>query len=463
MAEMTRRRRNYWGRFLLIWAILLLILGAALCFVLYRYLEVYEITRPEPVMDRFLQDYSASQLLDRARENVQLELTEFDDPDALFASYLNTIDTTRTLSYRADSRESDETHLAYVIHSGPSELCTVVLTPDGSSPGFGRHAWRVSEIRSAPITEILSSVRITVDALSGTELLLNDRPLTDQYLVDEISSPNLSRFEAGLDPLPSFVRYEVGPLYGEVRLTDTAGNTFSPDGDTASGTLHYQASSGERSLTVRAPEDLRVFVNGVELTSQELVSSGLGVLEGLDVYTGDAACRTNLYRVDGLYMPATVSAVEADGTVLTPVASAEDSFTFFHSGEAETEEILRPSAELFFSAYMDYSANAYEATRFYNLLNRILPGTGLYEYVFSSREAMYWASGTSTSYRDLRYENFHRISDYCSVCTVIYSADMTATSWYEQYSYSLENAYELAFVSDGGFWYAAGMDVIAGS
>ena len=75
---------------------------------------------------------------------------------------------------------------------------------------------------------------------------------------------------------------------------------------------------------------------------------------------------------------------------------------------------------------------------------------------------MYWASGTQTEYNDLRYENFHKVSDYCIICTVIYSADMTATNWYEQYSYKLENAYELAFVSTNAKWLAAGMNVITG-
>ena len=55
------------------------------------------------------------------------------------------------------------------------------------------------------------------------------------------------------------------------------------------------------------------------------------------------------------------------------------------------------------------------------------------------------------------------VSPYCFTCTVIYSADMTAKNWYEQYSYKLENAYELSFVSTNGRWLAAGMNVITGA
>ena len=112
---------------------------------------------------------------------------------------------------------------------------------------------------------------------------------------------------------------------------------------------------------------------------------------------------------------------------------------------------------------MDYSAHSYEATRFYNLIGRILPGTELYSYVMNSTEAMYWASGTSTEYKDLRYDHFHKISDTCYSCTVLYSADMTATTWHEKYTYSLDNAYELVFISTGGQWFAAAMNVITES
>ena len=269
------------------------------------------------------------------------------------------------------------------------------------------------------------------------------------------------RVEAALSPKPSFVRYEVGPLYGEIRVTDGKGNTLSPVGDAEDGTLRFLASAEKQSVRIRAPEDMRVSVNGVELGAEDVASSSLGVLEGLDVYTKDAACRTNIYILDGLYAVPTVTAVDARGQSVAPVAGADNSFSFFYPNDAGTEEILRPSAEMFFNAYMDYSAHAYDATRFYNLLSCILPGTALYEYVSTSQQAMVWASGTSTEYKDLRYDHFHKVSDYCCTCTVLYSADMTATSWYEQYSYSLENAYELAFVSEGGRWYCAAMNVIS--
>ena len=461
MAETHVRRRSVWGRFLLIWALALLLLGAAGCFVLYRYLGVYEVTRPEPVLDAFLEENDTEAILQQAKNNVILELTEFEDGTRLYESYLDAVDTTRPLNYRSDSKNSDGTQLSYLISSGPNALCTVLLTPAGESPGFGRHSWEVSEVRAAQITDLLPSLQLAVDATSGTQLKLNGKPLTDDYLAEkDIRIPDLTRLEAEMDPVPTFVRYEVGPLYGEVNLTDARGNTLNPDSDSDSGTLHYQASLGSGRLSIRAPEDLTVYVNGVALDTLDITTSDLGVLSGLDMYTQGAACKTNTYLFDGLYAVPTVTAFDKDGNEIAPVVSGENNFSFFYRNDPEIEELLRPIAERFFSAYMDYSGHRWEASRYYNLLNRILYGTELYNYVYNSTDAMYWASGTETEYKDLRFENFHKVSDFCYTCTVIYSADMTATSWYEQYSYSLENAYELAFITTGGNWYAAGMNVI---
>ena len=462
MAEERPRRKDRWGSFLLIWALVLLLLGAGCCFALYQYLSVYENTRPEPVVETWLNQHDTEQVLKTAQSNVRLDVSEFENASDLFAAYLSTVDTSRPLTYRLSSKDSSDEQLVYIIYCGNKEICSLILEPEDNSPGFGRHYWTVSEVRSAPITEILPSLHVVVDALAGEELALNGRPLTEQYITNtEIDIPDLNKVEAALSVKPRLVRYEVGPLYGEIRVTDGKGNTLSPVGDAQDGTLTYLASAEKQSVRIRAPEDMRVSVNGIELGPDDVVSSTLGVLEGLDVYTKGAACRTNTYELDGFYMLPSVTAVDAEGHNVSPVVGSNNSFTFYYPNDPTVEELLRPSAEIFFNGYMDYSAHAYDATRFYNLLSCILPGTALYEYVSTSEQAMVWASGTTTEYKDLRYDHFHKVSDYCCTCTVLYSADMTATSWYEQYSYSLENAYELAFVSESGRWYCAAMNVIS--
>ena len=463
MDSETPRRNSKWSRFLLVWALLLLLLGGIGCVVLYQYLAVYEVTRPEPIIESFLDANDTPSLLAQARENILFDVSEYEDAQDLYDSYLSAVDTTRSLTYRLDSGSSDTDRLLYTIRSGPSILCQIIMVPEGPSPGFNRHTWTVSKVCAAPITEILPSVMVTVDAISGMDLQLNGKQLSSVYASgDSIPISDLTRFESGLDPVPCFTRYEIGPLYGEITLADSWGNTISPD-KTEPGSVHYQAAVSTQSLKVRAPEDLKIMINGVPLGSEDVSSSSLGVLEGLELYTLGEEVLTNVYRIDGLYTAPEVKAVDSDGNEISPVTVGENSFVFFHQNDPELESQQLGVVERYFDAYMDYSAHAFDATRYTNLLGKVFPQSNLYNYIFNSREAMYWASGTSAEYKDLRYEHFHRISDYCFTCTVLYSAEMTATSWYEQYSYSLENAYELSFVTQNGSWYAAGMDVIADS
>ena len=142
MADAPRSSRNAWRRFLLIWALILLLLGAAGCFMLYRYLGVYEITRPEPILDAYLQNTSASELMQLAQENTNLEVTEFEDGKTLYSTYLQAIDTSRSLSYRSDAKNTTDNCLSYVVYSGANAVCSIRLTPDGTTPGFGRHIWK---------------------------------------------------------------------------------------------------------------------------------------------------------------------------------------------------------------------------------------------------------------------------------------------------------------------------------
>ncbi len=464
MAEYQARRSPVWGRFLMVWAIVLLLIGGTACYLLYQYLNIYEVTRPEPVMDALIADTDIREIAERASENISFELTEFEDSKELYSSYIGAIDLTRSVSYRLNSEKSEPERLVYDVRCGPSLICDVTLTPDGDSPGFGRHYWGISEIRTAKITDLLPSVDAKIEALTSTALSLNGRPVSDDYIGEEhVEIPDLVRCEAESENPPRYLVYEIGPLYGDISLADADGNTIAPEGEVSDGTVRYRISSVKQRVRISAPEDLPVYVNGVMLQQEETVSSSLGVFAGLEPYTQGARCMTNVYEVDGLYLTPAVTAVETDGREVTPVISAANSFTFFHAGEPETEAEMLPIAERFFNAYMEYSAHAFEYTRFQNLLGTILPQSSLYQYVLQSQQAMVWASGTDTEYTDLRYENFHRVSDTCFVCTVIYSADMTAKNWYEQYSYQLENAYELAFVYAADKWLAAGMNVITGA
>ena len=303
MILLAKRRRSRsqrrWRRFLLCWSLALLLIGAAACFVLYQYLTVYEDTRPEAVMDAFLENNDAESLLLAARDNVRLNLTEFENEEELYASYLQTIDTGRALSYRSSLSESDDNHLASIVRSGAYNICTVVLTPQGRSPGFGRHYWTVSEIRSAPITDNLPSVSVQIETLADQPAYLNGTLISDNYLTDDsIPISNLNDLEARMEHPPTAVLYTVGPLYGEVKVTDADGRSISPDETSDTEVLRYHLTNGVNSLSIQAPEGITVSVNQVPLSSSDISSTSMGVVSDLPTYVTADEYRINSYHFE---------------------------------------------------------------------------------------------------------------------------------------------------------------------
>ena len=458
---MKQKSRNRWGRFLLVWALILLILGAVGCFVLYRFLGVYEVTRPEMAVDTFLAGTDADSLAALAKENVDLPLTPFEDADQLYADYLESIDLSKPLSYRPDTRSSTADHQVYVIRAGSRDLCSVILTPEGKSPGFGRYAWTVSEVKSAPITDHLSSVMIEIEALSGQEVSLNGVPLPSVVEPSaEASIEDLTPLEASFDPVPVTLRYETGPLYGDVRVTDETGRSLAAVEEKGGSVLRYVAATPTHSLRIQAPDDLTISVSGRVLTESDASRSGTGVLEGLEDYTGSSPQRTVEYAFDRLYSLPVVTATDEGGNEVLPLASTTSSYVFIHESDPEIESQFLPLVQRFFEAYMAYTAHAFDYSLYNNLINFTLPGTNLYNYFSTTRDTMLWA-GSSTDEAEVTYAGFHEISPTCFVCTVIYDVSRSSVYWGSEENTVQSGAYEIAFISTGGNWYAAAMNIIS--
>ena len=474
----VRKKGLAWWQFLLIWAGAILALGLVFCVILYRYLDVYEQTRPEAVLDRLIADNSTEELIWKAKENVNFELTKYESAEALYEEYISGVDSGKPLTYRLDSSE-EETSLAettkgtaannglkeqqYIVRSGAYNICNVTLEEYGDPVGFGRRKWQVANIEAADVTKVLKGVSVSVDVLPGDEdsFTLNDLSVGEDYTSIEevpIEDGSNSVVERSMENPPMFRRITIGPLYTDVIVENAEGKVLSCNKEEG-GTLYFRASDPKYKQIIEAPEDVDVYVNGVLLTKEMSDTVKEGLFEGLEEYVGDAPHKTVVYDIEPLYTEPVVTA-KGNGvdTAILPV-SEEKVLVFADDGETEDGEMYA-AAKDYFQAYMNYSSYSYNGGSFSNLLSKILPGTELYSYVGNSRAAMIWASATKTEYKNLAYENFHQISENCFVCTISYDADMTASSWYERYSYELKNSYEVVFVKKNDRWYAAVMSVL---
>ncbi len=465
-AQEKKKEKKIWPLFLTCWAAVLLVVGLIACGVLYQFLNIYEVTRPETLMDEMMDLMEAEVWLDKAGKNLDFELSEFEDAQALYADYRASLTTDQPLSYRSEKKASDSEHAVFVVRCGPSNLCTVELVPGGRKLPFGRHDWKLGRISSGDITKTLRSATVEITALAAQEVCINDIPVSPAYLTDKpVEIEDLTDIESRMDEVPTMLAYRVGPVYGEIRVSADGKELAA---EKSGRMLRYHAAvRGTNSLTIRAPEGIRVTVGGAELKRKDLSESSYGILEGLENYTGDAAYKTNTYRLTGLYSEPGVKAYAKNGKELRPIMTGDTVYNFFFptdtaADEAEQAELdhLQELAEGYFSSYVDYTTKPFDGSIYYKLLNATLGGTQLQVYIAQSNATMQWAARSTVENQELRCDNLHRIGDSCFTCTMEFVLDKTATTWVEEVSSSEANAEQMVFVQRGKYWYAAALSMI---
>ncbi len=458
-----RRGKRRWRVFIGVYTILFLLAGAAGCLVLYQYAAAFEVSIPEHVMDKFMSVTSEEAWHDYIRSGAELPDSPFEDGEKLFEAYYNAAIRGSEFSYWKYMAEYTAETPVYKVRGAGTDLCLVRLIPKGhNAAGFGRQLWQVGEVRSILKLDNLESVAVEIDAPADDPVFINGVAVDQGFLTDErVSPPDMTELESRFEVKPSFVRYHVEPLYGEIVVTDADGRALPPNrGD--DGVIRYVArESTVYSFTVRAPSTAQVRVCGALLTPEDAIRSDAGILSRLQNYTDGRGYNTMLYTFEGLYSYPEISAV-MDGKTLTPLVDEKGELFFFPPNNEAFAAKVQPRVEEFFRRYIDYSAQAYSAGRHNALLECILPDTDLYRYVRDSRDAMIWASATQVHYDELTFTNFCPVGEDCFTCTIRYKADFAATAWHESYTYDLQNAYELAFVRSDGTWYAAAMAVVAG-
>ena len=457
MAKRKRRSRRAWRRFLVIWAVLLLVIGALGCAFLYKYLDAFESTRPELTMDELMASYSADDWY-AALSPTAGTLNEYEDAEALYADFFDATVRDAELEYRSAVSRSSADEAVFSLYAGITRIGEVSLLPkeNGTVYGFGRHEWQLGSVTARPLSECLQAVTVLVDAPDGESVYLNGVELRQEQVVDPaVSLEEISALEQRFTTRQRLVRYSVSPLYGAITVTDAEGTEIAPSGTVENGSVHYVIKPRQTySFRIEAPEGIEVNVSGAVLGEEDVTGRESNMFRKLDVPGG--GYETLQYAADGLYSEPVITA-SYNGVELKPVIGEDGRLFFFYPTDAATNQGMRDAAEEFFGAYTWYSSYKYNGVALKNLSDRILPGTELYSYVNNSYDAMIWASATEVSYEELSFDNYHFVSDDCFTCTIRFKADYTAQQWYSTVSYAMQDGYKMVFIRSDGSWLAASM------
>ena len=460
MAKAKRKKNNGWGLFLLFWTMLLLMLGFLACVVLYKYAAVYEETRPEKTMDALMAQMSE----DDWRETLASTaggVSRYEDARVLFDDYFDSTVSGKEISYRRDLSRSDAEQTVFVLYAGRTRLGEVRLVPVKEEVrfGFGRTQWQLDSISSVLLTDKLQGLTVLIDAPDGVMPVVNGVALGEEQILD----PAVELTEVGAleqrftTSRARMVRYEVGPLYGEIKVTDPEGEEIAPAGEPEEGVLRYVILPAKTySFRIEAPEGVTVSVNGAVLGEEEIAGRDATMFRKLDSYLPEGGYDTLIYAADGLYTEPEIRA-EYEGVEITPVADKDGKLIAFFPSDAAATQEMRTAVQGFFDAYMQYSSYAYNGVALKNLRDRTLPGTELDSYFSESGEGMIWARATVMSSQELKFDNFHLVGDNCFTCTIRYKADHSTADRLGRYFFEREDGYKMVFIRQNGQWLAATM------
>ncbi len=438
-----------WKRFLILYAGLLLILGLIACIVLYKYCDAYEKTLPDEVIEEIFRSKTADDWYSEARNNCHLDITEFENSLDLYENYLaNSRLDDNKLSYRKEITLSNSKQTVYSIRSGITEIAAVTLVPkEGSRYGFGRHEWQLGSISAPDVLKRLSGYCARIYVPEGSIALINGIEVGDAYRSDKTVIPSLSAYELNVKPECNYSEFDVGNLYGEITVTNSKEAQLSESRDDEGARVYFEYPEVMHSVKVTAPDDLKVFINGVEASNGK-TSEG-------------SAWNTITYEVDRLFATPLVAAKDAKGNEILPAYKSDGRYSFMHGNNTAVQEELGHWAEEFFDAYMNYSSSAFSAERQSKLLNRTLRHSKVFDYVLNSVDAMQWAAKTEMQYDELNFDNFEMIDDESFICSVSYKANTIGQQYKDVNEVYLDNAYELVFVKSNDMWLCSEMNSIS--
>lgn len=201
----------------------LIFLGAAFYGLraLWGYLAAYERTRPQPVLDAYMEALtpehicgSSAGLIDSIDHSIQT-------PEECRKVLMAALSEEFTCAKKADACTADRQ--VFVLRSGKTVIGSMEMVRRGE-PDHGFIPWEVAGDKFDLSFLVSGTVRATVP--EGSTVYVNGHPLDDSYRISEpMEFPQLAEFYGEYD-LPHLVTYAAGPCLGDISISaeDQDGN-----------------------------------------------------------------------------------------------------------------------------------------------------------------------------------------------------------------------------------------------
>lgn len=212
-----RKRKKLFPLFMLIYAVVFLIAVAFGLRYFWGYMDAYEKSRPNHILDAYLQHLTPEYICDASAELIASIDHNVQSEESCRQVILDALKEPLTCTKKP--AESTQDKLVYVIRCGTKVVGSMTMEAVGE-PIMGFSTWSVT-CDSFDLSYLVTAAK-SVTVPHDHQVRSGENLLTEAYITeDQIPYEDISEFYGQGYTLPYMVTYEAGPFLGDVELTVT--------------------------------------------------------------------------------------------------------------------------------------------------------------------------------------------------------------------------------------------------
>lgn len=263
------------GKALLIYGAALTILFAVALVVFWQFLASYDASLPETTMRAYLEDMTRDDWKELLCANEIYHTNDFESSDALYGKNADAIAGSE-LSFVKNYEKYTDDAPAYDLVCEGKKFATVTLQV-GGGVGFGFYAYDVASCEMMKESIAIEPFSVMVLAPKAAEVKLNGISLDGGYITEaDMESRQVSKYCMTKETRPTCSVYTVEGFYGVPTVEALLNGTpLTAEENGALFVFDYPEETFT-SLTVKAPSNATVRINGIKLTDEPSSKEVLG-------------------------------------------------------------------------------------------------------------------------------------------------------------------------------------------
>lgn len=205
--------KSKFGKFMMIYVVLLTAVIVFLWCKLWDIVDVYEKELPEYAVEKYLKDFTEAHYKAMVLENSDIKVSDFEDRGSIIDEYGKISLDVETLTYKKKAGKFTNTTPVYSLMSEGKEVAVVYFKESKEGKGLAKWELENEEVQGI---ELSGTESITISAPEDSKVFINDMELSDDYVTGTTEEAELLKnVEKYIENIPQMKIYTVDGLYKE--------------------------------------------------------------------------------------------------------------------------------------------------------------------------------------------------------------------------------------------------------